>query len=421
MVENNLIIFTTLSLIILAWLSVVKECLSALTRGKIRKLDHKLSELEDLAEHWIDDRQTHLLLLDFLKTIFMVITTLLLSVLIHKSMDSLGYEVLIFIAISYLLIFVGKFFIYSLQGDRSWHVLQLSMPVVGILRQLFVPVLFPINMLAKRALTASAGYEGSVEDEILSLVEQDAHDEEGSGNSDLEEDERRMIQGILDLDNTPVKEIMTPRVDIIGVELQSGLEEVKLAIIESGHSRLPVYEDSLDNIIGLVYAKDLLNDEKVKNNDLKGILHKPPYIPESKNIGDLLEELRAQKRHISVVIDEYGGTSGLVTIEDILEEIVGEIQDEFDGNEITFEHKFNDDGSIFLEGRLNIDEFNKLLDADLDEDEGYETLAGFITDRIGRIPTVGEELALDAFIFIVVEADERRIVKLLIKSQDKVS
>ncbi len=421
MIENHLILFIILSIIVLAWLSVVRENLTTLTRGKIRKLNHRLSELEELAEQWIDDRKSNILLLDFLITIFMVITTLLMSVRIHQSMNSLGYEVLIFIAISYVLVFLGKTFIYSLQGDRSWSVLRFSMPVVNMLRLIFTPALFPISLLAKRALSASAEYEGSVEDEILSLVEQDAHDEEGSGSSDLEEDERRMIQGILDLDNTPVKEIMTPRVDIIGVELQSGLEEVKVAIIESGHSRLPVYEDSLDNIIGLVYAKDLLNDEKVKNNDLKTILHKPPYIPESKNIGDLLEELRTQKRHISVVIDEYGGTSGLVTIEDILEEIVGEIQDEFDGNEITFEHKFNDDGSIFLEGRLNIDEFNKLLDAELDEDEGYETLAGFITDRIGRIPTVGEELALDSFIFIVVDADDRRIVKLLVKKQSNVS
>jgi magnesium and cobalt transporter len=161
-----------------------------------------------------------------------------------------------------------------------------------------------------------------------------------------------------------------------------------------------------------------LRSEHHENYDLKSLLHRPPYIPESKNIRDLLEELRAEKRHISVIIDEYGGTSGLVTIEDILEEIVGEIQDEFDENELTFEHKFNEDGSIELEGRLNVDVFNELLDAGLEEDEGFDTLAGFVIDSIGRIPSIGENLELEQFTFTILEADDRRIIKMLVKPME---
>jgi len=413
MIENFLDVFSVLLIVFLFWCSTVKECLSALTRGKIRKLDQKNSILESQAERWLDYRPHAMLVLDFLMVNSSVFVFVSLSQALTLNL-SLPTKVGLLLVSIYLYVVLGKVLSYLFTGERSWKFLRWSMPLVTLLGWILFPIIFPIEFISKKTMTGSAESDGSIEDEILSLVEQDAHDEEGSGFSDLAEDERRMIQGILDLDKTPVKEIMTPRVDITGVEVNTSLEDVKVEILESGHSRLPVYEDSLDNIIGLVYAKDLLRSDNLENYDLKSLLHHPPYIPESKNIRDLLEELRAGKRHISVIIDEYGGTSGLVTIEDILEEIVGEIQDEFDENEITFEHKFNEDGSIELEGRLNVDVFNELMDANLAEDEGFDTLAGFVIDSIGRIPSVGESLELDLFSFLILEADDRRIVKMLV-------
>ena len=417
MIEEYFSVISVLLLILLFATSTVKACLTNLTRGKIRKLDHKNSTLEVQAEGWLENRPHSMLTLNFLKTNLTVFAFVLVAYFINVTC-SLEMKLGVLLVSIYSYILVGQILGYFFIGERSWKLLKVAMPVVTLLGWILFPVLFPIAFISKKTITGSSESDSSIEDEILSLVEQDAHDEEGNGFSDLEDDERRMIQGILDLDKTPVKEIMTPRVDITGVEVNTSLEDVKTEILESGHSRLPVYEESLDNIIGLVYAKDLLRTDHLDNYDLKSLLHRPPYIPESKNIRDLLEELRAGKRHISVIIDEYGGTSGLVTIEDILEEIVGEIQDEFDKNEITFEHTFNEDGSIELEGRLNVDVFNELMNANLEEDEGFDTLAGFVIDSIGRIPSVAEALELDQFTFTILEADDRRIVKMLVKPQD---
>ena len=417
MTDELLDVVIVLLIIFLFWSSTVKACLSTLTRGKIRKLDQKNSILLNQAEGWLEKRPHTMLVLDFLKVNFTVFTFISLAHSVNLT-SSLAMKIGLMLVCIYSYLLIGKILSYLFTGERSWKLLQLSMPLVTFLGWVLFPIIFPIVLISKKTMTGSSESDGSIEDEILSLVEQDAHDEEGNGFSDLEEDERRMIQGILDLDKTPVKEIMTPRVDITGVEVNTSLEDVKIEILESGHSRLPVYEESLDNIIGLVYAKDLLRSDNLDNYDLKSLLHRPPYIPESKNIRDLLEEFRAGKRHISVIIDEYGGTSGLVTIEDILEEIVGEIQDEFDENEITFEHKFNEDGSIELEGRLNVDVFNELMDASLEEDEGFDTLAGFVIDSIGRIPSIDETLELARFTFTILEADDRRIVKMLVKPQN---
>ncbi|MCK5835087.1 MAG: HlyC/CorC family transporter [Lentisphaeria bacterium] len=416
MIEEYFTVISTLLIIFLFVISSVKECLSNLTRGKIRKLNAKDSTLEVKAEGWLEKRSHSMLTLNFLKVNLTVFTFVLFANFINSN-SSLQTKLLILLTCIYAYVLIGQLLNYLFIGERSWKVLKVSMPLITFLGWILFPLLFPIEFISKKTITGSSESDGSIEDEILSLVEQDAHDEEGNGFSDLEDDERRMIQGILDLDKTPVKEIMTPRVDITGVDVNSSLEEVKAEILESGHSRLPVYEESLDNIIGLVYAKDLLQTDQLDENDLRSLLHRPPYIPESKNIRDLLEELRAKKRHISVIIDEYGGTSGLVTIEDILEEIVGEIQDEFDTNEITFEHTFNEDGSIELEGRLNVDVFNELMNANLEEDAGFDTLAGFVIDSIGRIPSVDEVLKLDQFTFTILEADDRRIVKMLVQPQ----
>ena len=416
MKDEHFRIIAVLLLISLFAVSTVKACLSSLTRGKIRKLDHKHSILETQAEGWLENRPHSLLVLDFFKINLTVLTFVLLAKFLKVNFSS-SMTIGVLLVCIYLYILIGQVLGYFFIGERSWKLLRVSMPLVTILGWILFPVVFPIEFISKKTMTGSSESDSSIEDEILSLVEQDAHDEEGSGFSDLEEDERRMIQGILDLDKTPVKEIMTPRVDITGVEVNTSLADVKAEILESGHSRLPVYEESLDNIIGLVYAKDLLRTDHLDDYDLKSLLHRPPYIPESKNIRDLLEEFRAEKRHISVIIDEYGGTSGLVTIEDILEEIVGEIQDEFDKDEVTFEHTFNADGSIELEGRLNVDVFNELMNANLEEDEGFDTLAGFVIDSIGRIPSVEESLILDEFTFTILEADDRRIVKMLVKPQ----
>ena len=188
----------------------------------------------------------------------------------------------------------------------------------------------------------------------MSLVEQDAAEEAETGT--LEASERRMIRGIFDLGETLVKEIMTPRVDIEALQTRTTFQDAKRKIVECGHTRIPVFRNSIDDIIGVVYSKHLLDDEKLREaNTLEHIMQEPVFIPETKNVDDLLDEFRQTKIHLAVIIDEYGGTAGIVTIEDILEEIVGEIQDEFDVGEEVAEVAEADDGSFEVDARTPVD------------------------------------------------------------------
>jgi CBS domain containing-hemolysin-like protein len=225
----------------------------------------------------------------------------------------------------------------------------------------------------------------------------------------LEENDREMIQGVVELGGTTVKEIMVPRVDIVGVELGSPIKSVIDLISKSGHSRLPLFEDSLDNIKGLIYAKDLLTYALSNENvDLMKIVRKCYFIPENLKIDVLLAQMRRNKLHIAIVVDEYGGTSGLVTMEDIIEEIVGEIEDEYDLEPPPI-NKISD-GIFIVDGTVTISDLNEDLDLDLPEDES-ETVGGLIYDLVGSLPQKGRAVKYDGIKLTVDEIDGQRIVK----------
>ena len=237
------------------------------------------------------------------------------------------------------------------------------------------------------------------DDSFAAITEQDlrtymdASEEEGM----LREEEKEMIYSIFDLDDTMAREIMVPRIDIVAVEADQPLIEAMNKIIEAGHSRAPVYLNSLDNIVGVVYVKDLVQ-HLLKEGDtprtVRGLEREVYYVPESKPVSDLLSELQRKKVHIAVVIDEYGGTAGLVTIEDVLEEIVGEIQDEHDADEFYMQH-VSDDEYIFS-ARVDLDDINDEMDINLPTDES-DTLAGLVYNGLGRIPKAGDSLSGEAF------------------------
>jgi magnesium and cobalt transporter len=258
----------------------------------------------------------------------------------------------------------------------------------------------------------------SAEDEIMSLVE---NDNGGRKDESLEEDERRMIRGIFDLDDTLVREIMTPRVDIKGLSLSESIEEARKRFIESGHSRIPVYEENVDQIKGLVFAKDFLDIEAQKNKKLIDLMHVPVFIPETKAVSDLLDELKKTGNHMAVIIDEYGGTAGIVTLEDIIEEIVGEIQDEYDTVEDQpREPETLSDGSIVFEARTQICDVNELLETDIPEGEEVDTIGGYVCSELGRIPLSGEKTVIEKNISVtVLKADNRKITLLKLKKEEE--
>ena len=237
----------------------------------------------------------------------------------------------------------------------------------------------------------------------------------------IDESSAEMLERVVEFRSTDVSEVMTPRTDIEAIENTDDLEKILQFVKESGRSRIPVYKESLDNIVGILYAKDLLPYVGTTSIilSLEEILREPIVVPETKVVSELLSVFQMAEVHMAIVVDEYGGTAGLVTIEDILEEIVGEIQDEHDPEEDEIQDFIkNDDDSFEVDGRMHIDQLNDLLDLDLPEEDEYDTLGGYIMTMLGRVPEVGEVLKTDNAIFTTISATSTRVERLKIKLQD---
>ena len=223
----------------------------------------------------------------------------------------------------------------------------------------------------------------------------------------LESDQQEMIQGVVELSETTVKEVMVPRIDTIFVSVNSSREDLLDRIIESGHSRFPVYEETIDHVIGILYVKDVLKSlVRDESFEMHKLIKKPFFVPESKHIDDLLKELRRKKVHIAVAVDEYGGVSGIVCMEDILEEIIGDIQDEFDDEKEDILEM--EEGSWLCDARMNLYDLAAKTKIDLPV-ESFDTLGGFVFDLFGKIPQVNEKTVWNKHEFIVWEMDGHKI------------
>ena len=246
------------------------------------------------------------------------------------------------------------------------------------------------------------------EEEIKTLV--DAGEEEGV----IQEEEKDMIFSIFELEDTLAREVMVPRIDVVALDVRTPMLEALDRIMEAGHSRIPVYEETIDNVQGLLYAKDLLPYLREGRSDvpLRNILRQAYFIPETKKASDLLPDLQQRRVHMAVVVDEYGGVAGLVTIEDLLEEIVGEIQDEYDTEEPFVE--FISDNEYVFDARVDLDDLNRLMDVALPTDDS-DTLGGFIYTELGKVPAVGDQVAFADMDFTVESVAGRRIKKVRVE------
>ena len=239
-----------------------------------------------------------------------------------------------------------------------------------------------------------------VEKEIQQIID------EGEQRGLISEDEGEMIQGIFSFRDTIAREIMVPRTDTVYAEAVTKLSEIIKIIIESGHSRIPIYQDNIDNIIGTLHAKDLLPFWGTDDITIREIMRSPYFIPETKKISEVLEDLRDNKSHIAIVIDEYGGTAGILTLEDIIEEIIGEIMDEYDAEQkLIIEHE---DGSISVNARLDVEKLEDFLQVELPEG-GFESVGGFIISLIGKVPEVNEKIIYNDLEIIIEAATTRKI------------
>jgi CBS domain containing-hemolysin-like protein len=300
----------------------------------------------------------------------------------------------------------------------EWVAVRLAVRPLVLLTTLLRPVHWLISHLvaaiARLFRLQAAGFHPLVhtQEEIRLLVAQ------GHAQGVVEEDEREMIHGVFGFSDTVAREVMTPRTDVIAVEVTAGLDEVIERISSEGHSRLPVYEESVDNIVGVLLAKDLLPvtravDRGEREFDLRAVMREPYFVPDTKPVDDLLAEFKEQGVHFAIVVDEFGGTYGVVTMEDLLEEIVGEISDEYDVEE-PLEPEFEDtpEGDVLIDGGVSISEVNQRCRLELPE-EDFDTIGGYIFGSLGRVPVAGDRVTAPGeqgeVELVVEEAEERRV------------
>lgn len=329
----------------------------------------------------------------------------------------LGFAVYLILACAFIYMVTVFFanFLGSLKPDTLSFVL---VPVFRIIRLPFMPVAIACHWLFVKLLKIF-GYDAKLSflpEELRDAVQADLSDVKSGDNEGLEKEERQMILNIFDFVETPVREIMTPRVDMCAIDVETSLDELVQVLNNERHSRLPVYKDTIDNIVGVLSNRDFLEwytEHRNEPFDIMKIVMPPVFVPYHKKIDDLLTELRKNGNQLAVVVDEYGGTAGIVTLEDILEEIVGEIRDE-DDEEDNDVQKLKD-GRYILDPLMTLSDMEDELGVELEapENSHVETLSGLIQATLGIIPSAGAEVEIDGYKFRVLKMDGTRMEKVL--------
>lgn len=416
------------------WIAFIAACMGcyfgactiALRTFSRPRLAELLEELGrgDRLEPFVDSRAKMQLATATIRTFMSLVV--LLSVLYlfeHHTAWALIWQYVAALVVTGLVVSI---FIVAIPGSWARYqpekLLAWSMPVLGVARGLMLPVvafLHAFDPIVRRlsGVDVDAAESDEMEaltDEVMSVVE--GHD----GNDKVDDTQKDMIEAVFELPSMTADEIMTPRTDIEGLETVATLDQIKSYVQEQGHSRIPIYEENLDQILGILYVKDLikyLDSPDATELDLKQVMREAMLVPETKSVNELLAEFKAKKVHIAIVLDEYGGTAGLVTIEDILEELVGEIQDEYEPHEdeATITHVSED--TVEVDGRVHVDVLNSHLDVDLPEDDDYDTVAGFVVAKLGHIPDVGEILELENLKLTVTRADRTKVTAVQIQKQ----
>lgn len=422
----DLLIFSFLTFLVLLWLTCVSEAFDSLSGGRIRKIESKNEKLAAKLETWMeqdDSLRAVLRLLIIVSAAVLGILILLVMKQIHIPNDwvlSAGWNAILpnhwqwFFAIVFAAIcsclceIFARFILFRL----DLFLLRISIPVLSMLTH---SVFYPLKWGLEKITRATEGWnkhespdaQVSVEDEILSYVESYNDD----ADSDLEEGEKQMIRGILEIGDMSVREIMTPRVDLFALPGTASIDEAKKLFIQSGHSRIPVYGRSIDEIRGIIYAKDFLDENAIAGKSLLQLAHPPIFIPETKEVAELLEEIKRSRNHFAVIIDEFGGTSGIVTFEDIIEEIVGEVHDEYDiDQDFKNRPQLMPDGSIVVEARTPISDINDIAEVEIPENDDTDTIGGYICSELGRIPEKGTEFVIPGQLkATILNADTRKI------------
>jgi CBS domain containing-hemolysin-like protein len=317
------------------------------------------------------------------------------------------------IVVTFLVLVFGEIIPKTYAISKSEKLANSSSKIVRVIVSILYPfafIFYKITELVIKILPIREEQIFDSEEELMMLAE--VGEEDGT----LEHEESDMIQSVLEFKNKLVKEIETPRVDIVSLDSISSLDEAMDLIMNKKFSKIPVYKDTIDNIKGILYAKDIIpyligSRPKV---DLLRLTRDPYFIPETKPIDEVMQEFKLKKTSIAVVVDEWGGTSGILTLEDIVEEVMGELRDPFDKEE--YEIIKNEDGTATVDGSINIYDIEEYFEIEFPDDRDYDTLAGFILDDIGDIPNEGEKVTLNSYLFTVIKVSSNRIDKVKVEN-----
>ena len=316
--------------------------------------------------------------------------------------------ILTFVCSTLSFVLTESFFARLISAGEYEHRVSRFANFLALFHVLLFPITFIIDLLLSVVIKEKTELAEKGE-AFIELVKSE------SESGVIEQEEKEMIQSIFEFSDTTVKEVMVPRIDVVAAEKDIDVDDLIDLFQKEGHSRIPVYENRIDNILGVIYAKDLLTHilkKGKKDFSITGIMRDAYFVPEAKKISELLKELKKTKVHIAIVVDEYGGTAGIVALEDLLEEIVGEIQDEYDQDER--DYVWINKNTLLIDAGLDIDDVNEIIRTEI-PNEHFDTLAGFIYHQLGYIPEGGEEIKWENITLKIKEIKGNRISKVIVK------
>jgi CBS domain containing-hemolysin-like protein len=389
-------VFLLLLAVAAVYLGTIENAFSALMRLNLRFMAER--DRRDRLAFYLDDPIQLFVPVRLLLGIVFSLATMLIAVQLGRTIPSM-WLLLLFVAIFILVCeHVLPFLIIRKDPER---VLEFILTPFDVAARFLHPLTgMIVRIMAEPRRDRLPGAPADAEE----AGQPASNEEERQEQSIIEGDERRLLQSIVDFGGTLVREVMTPRPDMVAIREDATLNELRALFREQEYSRIPVYRENLDNILGLVFMKDLI--QTTGETTLSQLIRPATFVPETKRVAELLKEFQARQVQIAIVVDEYGGTAGLVTLEDLLEEIVGEIRDEYD---VETEPVIDEgEGSFVFSAKVSTDAVRERLDVDI-EDDGFETVGGFVLTRVGRVPAVGEHFEIDGLFVEVLEAERRRI------------
>ena len=354
---------------------------------------------------------------NFVNVAIVLISTFIAEALIPESLSAFWKAFIQVGVITFVLVLIGEVVPKVYATRNNLQLAKFMAAPLSLLKRIFG---FMSNFLISSTAFIDKRFSKDMEGGISS--DELEHAVELTKDQEISNEEQKIFEGIVNFGNIDVKQAMTSRIDVTAIEVSTPYAEVLQVILDSKFSRIPVYEESMDQIVGILYVKDLLAHIHETNFEWKGLVRSAYFVPEMKKLDDLLREFQEMKNHLAIVVDEYGGTSGIISMEDILEEIVGEITDEFDTEDLNYSKL--DEKTYLIEGKTALIDMYRLLDIDGAEFEGSkgeaDTVAGFIIEISGKIPLKGEKINFEHYTFIVDAADKRKVKRVKIVIGEKV-